>query len=147
MTELHKTRRNLPHWSLEGSWYYVTFCVQTGVLSWAEQEYMREHIKSGHDRFYRLIAVCVMPDHVHIILTPNDGVSLSRIMQGIKGASSRHINLLRGSSGALWQLESWDRIIRDDDELQQKLGYMLMNPVEAGLISEPWSYVGWYLQE
>lgn len=87
-----------------------------------------------------------MPDHVHVILVPNGGISLSRIMQGIKGASSRYINQRRGTSGPLWQLESWDRIIRSDEEFQQKWRYMLMNPVEKGLVSDPWTYSGWYLQ-
>ncbi len=85
-----------------------------------------------------------MPNHVHIILSPCKGYTLSRITHGIKGASAR-FNLRRGSQGRLWQVESWDRILRDDDELNEKLEYMLQNPVEEGLTEDPWSCYGWYL--
>ena len=87
-----------------------------------------------------------MPDHVHVILSPNNGRKISDIMKGIKGVSSRDINRLRGVRGALWQGESWDRILRDEGEFQEKLKYMLMNPVEEGLTDDPWTYRGWFLQ-
>ena len=147
MSDLIIKRRVLPHWTIDGAWYYLTFCTRWGILCREEQILVRDHIKSGHSRFYRLIAVSVMPDHVHVVLCPNDGVSLSRILQGIKGASARFINLKRNSTGPIWQNESWDRIIRNDADLQQKLGYMLMNPVEEGLVEDPWAYHGWYRQE
>ena len=99
-----------------------------------------------HAQFYRLIGVCVMPDHVHTILSPNDKRTISDVMKGIKGVSSLEINRLRGRHGALWQGESWDRVLRDEEELQEKLNYMLMNPVEAGLAEDPSSYRGWHLQ-
>ncbi len=86
-----------------------------------------------------------MPDHVHIIVRPNDGQGLSRVMRKIKGGVSRIINLRRGTSGQLWQPESWDRILRSDHELQQKLQYILLNPVEDGLIEDPWAYPWWYM--
>lgn len=147
MSELIIKRRTLPHWTIDGAWYYLTFCTRCGTLSRDEQILVRDHIKSGHGRYYRLIAVSIMPDHVHTILCPNDGVSLSRILQGIKGASARLINLKRKADGPVWQNESWDRIIRNEADLQQKLGYMLRNPVEEGLVEDPWMYLGWWLQE
>lgn len=145
MAELTITHRNLPHWSLEGAWYYVTFCVGSGVLKDHEKSLVLDHIKSGHGKLYRLVAACVMPDHVHVILCPNDGHSLSRVMRMIKGATARLINLRRGTRGPIWQAESWDRIIRDDRECQQKLRYVLLNPVEEGLVDDPWAYPWWYL--
>ncbi len=124
----------------------MTFCLRSGILTDNEQQWILQHIKNGHAQFYRLIGVCVMPDHVHVILSPNDNSTISDVMKGIKGVSSREINRLRGKHGALWQGESWDRILRDEEEFQEKLNYMLMNPVEAGLAEDPWSYRGWYLQ-
>ncbi|MBZ0203591.1 MAG: hypothetical protein K8I03_11305 [Ignavibacteria bacterium] len=47
----------------------------------------------------------------------------------------------------MWQDESFDRIIRDDKELNEKLNYMFNNPVKAGITENPWDYVGWYFNE
>ena len=146
MNDLLITQRHLPHWTCEGSWYFVTFCLESGVLTIDEQQMVLDHIKDGHSRFYRLVAVSVMPDHVHIILSPLERWSLSDVMKGIKGVSAREINKRRGTHGSLWQWESWDRVLRDDREQQEKLRYMLMNPVEEGLADNPWTYPGWFLQ-
>ena len=88
-----------------------------------------------------------MPDHVHIILKPNDGISFSRIMKGIKGVSARLVNKHRGKTGTVWLDESYDRIVRDQDEMDEKLRYMFENPIRAGLVEYPEDYTGWYFQE
>ncbi|MBI4546576.1 MAG: transposase [Ignavibacteriae bacterium] len=144
---LHITRRHLPHWTLEGSTYFVTFRTQHGELSIDEQKAVLEHITSCNGKYYTLIAAIIMPDHVHILLTPTDGFKLSRIMKGIKGASARKINMLRNSSGSIWQDESFDRIIRDQKELNEKVNYMLNNPAKKGLTDDPWNYHGWYYND
>jgi REP element-mobilizing transposase RayT len=134
----------LPHWRIDGAWYYVTFCIDLGKLSNAEIEFVRRHIIEGSHKSYYLSALCVMPDHVHIILSPRTGLTLSQIMQRIKGGSAFKINNLRGQRGRLWQVEYWDRIIRSETDWQEKLGYMLRNPVEEGLTDDPWMWIGWY---
>ena len=147
MPDLKITRRNLPHWMAEGVTYYVTFRLRQGSLSADEIVLVLDHIKAGRQRFYRLTAAWVMPDHVHIVLAPSDGLSLSAVMKGIKGVSARKINSCRGTSGPIWQDESWDRIVRDEDELHEKLNYMLLNSAKAGLTDDPWTYCGWFISE
>lgn len=139
--------RHLPHWTLQGSTYFVTFRVAEGELNPAERSVVLSHIRDGHGKFYTLVAAVVMPDHVHVLLQPNDGVDLIRITRGIKGTSARRINSSRGVSGSIWQEESWDRIIRDQDELDQKLNYMLHNPSRRGLIEDPWQYEWWFVDQ
>jgi REP element-mobilizing transposase RayT len=138
------TRRRLPHWTLDGSIYFVTFRLRTGQLAPAEVRFVREHICAGNGRYYHLAAAVVMPDHVHLLLKPLAGFSLSRIMKGVKGASSNRLNEQRGTRGSLWQDESWDRIVRDAEEFDEKLIYMLNNPVKAGLCGDGWEHEGWY---
>jgi hypothetical protein len=50
-----------------------------------------------------------------------------------------------GRQGAFWQDESYDRVIRDSEEFDRVISYVLENPVKAGLVSEwgkwPWSYL------
>jgi len=61
-------------------------------------------------------------------------------MQSIKGYTSRVINTHRGTSGTLWQSEYHDRILRTPAEIEQKLEYVALNPVRAGLVSKPGKY-------
>ena len=142
--KLQITKRRLPHWTLEGSVYFVTFRSARGNLSERERQMVLDHIRNYQTGLYDLGAAVVMPDHVHLLLMPRPGVTLSRIMKGIKGASAHKLNQSRDRTGQVWQDESWDRIIRDEAELQEKLQYMLHNPVKAGLVKTPDDYPACY---
>src|SRR5208337_3669411 len=127
--------RNLPHWTCDGSTYFVTFRTHRGTLNVEERRLVIRHLKSGHDKFYQLAAAVVMPDHVHLLLSPLQPYDLSRVMKGIKGVSARMVNQLRETSGTVWQSESWDRIVRNEDEFVEKLQYIADNPVKTGLVT------------
>ena len=75
-----------------------------------------------------------------IVIEPKPEFSLSKILQGIKGFSAREINKARGTKGALWQDESFDRIVRDYDECLEKWNYIRNNPVKTGLCQVPEEY-------
>lgn len=140
------TRRHLPHWTLDGSTYFITFRVHETQLDAPERRIVLNHLKSGQGHWYELFAAVVMPDHVHVMLKPREGIELSRITKGIKGVTARLLNKHWESHGEVWQHENWDRIIRDQAEFEEKLLYMLNNSVKAGLVDDPWSYDGWYYQ-
>jgi putative transposase len=123
-SELHITRRHLPHWSSEGATYFVTSRVADGKLTVKEQAITLEHIKDGHNKFYTLIAAVAMPDHLHLIVMADMGYDLTAVMRGIKGVSARKINQATCAVGSVWQDESFDRIIRSEQELYGKLQYM-----------------------
>ncbi len=139
--------RHLPHWRLTGKLYFITFRIVHGELSCEEQKLVLEHIKQGNNNFYTLYVVMVMPDHVHLMIMPKENYSISRIMKGIKGVSARKINMNRKSSGSIWQNEFYDRIIRNYDELYEKLNYILLNPVKCKLTENPLNYHGWYFND
>ena len=140
---LIKHRHRLPHWTLKGAFYTITFKLKDGNLNPDEIKIVLEHIKSGHNKFYHLVAVQVMPDHVHLILNPNDGYSPKRIVTGIKGVTVRRINQHRGKRGSLWMVDYYGRIIRNQRDFDEKLRYMFENPVRSGLTEKPESYPGW----
>ena len=89
---------------------------------------------------YDLGAWCVMPNHVHMILSPRDGESLSEILHSIKRFSAREANKVLGREGAFWQKESYDHIISDGEEFGNQTRYVLGNPESAGLVD--WNFVG-----
>ncbi|NBC10227.1 MAG: transposase [Planctomycetes bacterium] len=142
---LKRTRRHLPHWEIDGGTYFITFRLKHGELSSAERQMIFDHILAGDAQYYHLHALMVMPDHVHMLAQPNSNVSLSRMMKGIKGATARKLNQQRGTTGPIWQEESYDRIIRDADEFNKKANYMYENPWRAGLVTRPEDYPFWHL--
>lgn len=141
------TKRNLPHWQLPESLYFITYRLINGTLNNDEIILIREHLIEGDNKFNDLYCTVVMNTHVHIILKPRGEYTLSDIMKGIKGVSANRINKLRNKSGSIWQDESMDRIIRNEEELEQKIQYMFYNPIKAGITEDTWSYIGWYFNE
>ncbi len=141
------TRRHLPHWTKTGATYFITFNTINKMFTESEREIVLDHMLSGAGKFYDLIAAIIMPDHVHIVITPKKDNTLSNILKSIKGVSARLVNKFNNTTGSIWQSESFDRIIRDEKELYDILEYLLNNPVKKGLIDDPWKYDGWYYNE
>ncbi len=89
---------------------------------------------------YDIGAWCVMPNHVHLIISPKEGHELSEILHSIKRHSALQANKHLGRSGAFWQRESYDHIVRDADDYWNQKAYVLRNPEMAGL--SDWEFVG-----
>jgi 5-methyltetrahydrofolate--homocysteine methyltransferase len=89
---------------------------------------------------YDLGAWCVMPNHVHAILSPKPGHALPEILNSIKRHSAHEANQALGRNGAFWQKESYDHIIRDADDYWNQRAYILRNPQAARLAD--WTYLG-----
>ena len=142
---LKKYKHHLPHWNIEGAYYFITFKAYSGNFTLQEIEVILDIIRSGHTERYKLIAAQVMSNHVHLILQPNTGIPLSEVMRWIKGVTARRINQCRGKKGSIWMIDYFDRIIRSQSDLNEKLKYMYENPVRNELIEKPESYKGWYL--
>jgi putative transposase len=84
---------------------------------------------------YLLHSFALMPDHLHVILTPGANVSLERTVQFIKGASSRRIAQQLNFRLPVWQRGYTDHRLRDVQDYQNHLSYIEQNPVKAGLVS------------
>ena len=89
---------------------------------------------------YDLGPWCVMPNHVHFLIRPREGYLLPKILQELKSASAKEINILLGSEGSLWQKESYDHVVRDADDYWNQRSYILGNPKAVGLVD--WQFVG-----
>jgi putative transposase len=91
---------------------------------------------------YLLHEFVVMPDHVHLLLTPLDPTSLEKAMQLIKGSSSFEIHKQRGQKMEIWQQGFHDWTIRDSEDWRVKSEYVAMNPVRAHLVEafRDWPY-------
>jgi REP element-mobilizing transposase RayT len=85
---------------------------------------------------YDLHAYVIMPNHVHLLITPRVGIAA--LMQSLKRFTARQANLALGLTGVpFWQDESYDREVRNPVEFQRIAGYIEKNPVTAGLSLTP----------
>ena len=90
---------------------------------------------------YRMLAWCVMPNHVHVVFQLLNGHDLAKILHTWKSFTGLEINRWLGRSGALWQKEYYDHLIRDREQLTRALRYVAENPERAGLRNWPYVYV------
>jgi putative transposase len=91
-------------------------------------------LRDGDVKFHRyeLHAFVVMPNHVHLLVTPE--VVARRWLGPLKGFTSYQANRLLGTHGrAFWQDESYDHLVRSDAEFERIRVYIEQNPVTAGL--------------
>ena len=91
----------------------------------------------GHGYLYSLIDWCVMPNHVHVLVSLQERQTLAEIVRLWKGGSAIEINRILKRTGPLWQREYYDRYVRDMDHLHDCMAYIRNNPVKAGLCSQP----------
>jgi len=87
-------------------------------------------------------AICVMKNHVHWVFRLYEKneldkpVYLQDILQSVKRYSANKINKLERLKGPLWQKESYDTTIRDDNHLYRAVEYTINKPVKAHLVND-----------
>ncbi len=94
-------------------------------------------LHDGQFRFhrYQLHAFVVMPNHVHLLVSP--GVPSRQWLGPLKGFTGHQANRILGRHGPFWQGESYDHLIRDDQEFRRVQRCIEHNPVRAGLVALP----------
>ncbi len=151
--EFREPRRNLPHQEEPGSTYFLTFRVRHGEMPHAARCIVIAACLFWDAKRYELHACTVMPDHVHLLLTPMPRLdapgchSLTSILHSIKSYTANQINKLLGRTGSFWQDERHDRAIRTETEFQRKLRYIVNNAVAAGLADSAEDYPFLYVSD
>jgi REP element-mobilizing transposase RayT len=85
---------------------------------------------------YQLHNYVVMPNHVHLLITPRK--PLPRLTQSLKQFTATEANRILGQTGRpFWQDETYDRLVRDKEEFDRIASYIEINPVRAGLAATP----------
>ena len=99
---------------------------------------VRDAMMHGDGESHLLLAWCVMPNHVHAVVSLPPGGDLSALLHSWKSFSATAVNRLVGRAGQLWQAESYDHLVRDDVDLEHQVRYVAANPTSAGLQDWPW---------
>lgn len=82
---------------------------------------------------YRLGDFVIMPNHVHLLVTPFPSHSVTKILHSWKRHSAREINKRTSKEGQLWQHESYDHIVRNEEQLKRIKKYIANNPKNLGV--------------
>jgi REP element-mobilizing transposase RayT len=145
-------RRNLPHLQRDFTPHFITFVTKfRWILPPAGRDIVLSSCCHDHRKNYELYVAVVMPDHVHLILTPmideeeSEVQALAEIMRRIKSASAHLINRRLQRQGQVWQEESFDHVLRSSEGLDAKVDYVLQNPVRRGLVKS-WRDYRWMWQ-
>lgn len=159
----------MPHIQPIGATFFVTFRLAGSlskevVLRLKDEQIAKvvaDAIRLRDKKEYDLLAYCIMPNHAHLVFTircdygPSvraearatstiSRYSMTDILRLIKGSTAHEANKILNRTGAFWQHESYDHVVRDEKELNRIIWYTINNPVKAGLVKNAedwkWSY-------
>ena len=86
---------------------------------------------------YRLLAWCVMPNHVHVMIETLKGFTLSGVLHSWKSFTANEANRMLGRKGEFWRREYLDRYVRNAEHYSNALRYIEGNAATAGLVKFP----------
>ena len=89
---------------------------------------------------FQLHDFVIMPDHLHVLLTVEEGMTIEKAMQFIKGRFSHRLSHEFGHLGEVWQRGFADSQVMNRESFLQHRAYIATNPVKAGLVESPEQY-------
>ena len=137
-----------PRHLVEGAWYHVTVRANRRemLLDRGEvRDLFLVFLARVRKRYrFEVSNFCVMGNHVHLLIRPREGESLSAIMRWLLGNFSRAYNKKRGWTGHFWGDRFHSRALNGIRDFAIAFGYIDENPVKAGLVGQPvqWRHSG-----
>jgi putative transposase len=110
----------------------------------ADFEHYLSDLRELKDAFgVSVYAYCLMTNHVHLLLAPDDTSSLGKLMKALAARMTRYRNKLEGRSGTLWESRYKSSLVQSDTYLLACSRYIELNPVRAHIVAQaedyPWS--------
>jgi|SRR5579862_11467 len=144
-------RGRLPHWRADDVRYYVTFRHRR-ALDGRERDQLLKALLQPSRTNWDVLVVCVLPDTTEIIATMGLGkhghaLELSDVVEPAKRRAAKGIVKATGERFGPFYDESYDRIIRDDTEFEERWNAIVQSPVEAGLADEADEYATLWVAE
>jgi len=111
----------------------------------AYMKLLEEQLPKAHSD---VLAYCLMPNHVHLVVVPHTIDSLATLFRRTHARYARRVNQIHEWKGHLWQ-ERYHSFVMDEDHLLAAVRYVELNPVRAGICRRaddwPWSSVHFHL--
>jgi putative transposase len=89
------------------------------------------------ERKFKLHDFVIMPDHIHLLLTVENGMTIEKAMQFIKGRFSHLLTKGYGHLGEVWERGFSEVQVLNKDSFVQHQAYIAKNPIKAGLVDSP----------
>jgi putative transposase len=107
----------------------------------SDHEAFLEALGKTQQRYpFRLFGYCLMTNHVHLLLQPERGQSISRIMQSLTVAHTRRYHSRYRSVGHVWQGRFRSPVVQDGDHLLAVVRYIEANPLRARMVTDLTKY-------
>ena len=87
-----------------------------------------------------ILAYALLPDHLHLLCVPLNGLTVSDVMKAVKGVSGKAVNKAGLHTGPLWKQSFYDRAIRTEEHLKVAVEYIHRNPVLSGIVQDAKDY-------
>ena len=136
-----------PLYSSVRPFYFVTFATHNRLALLARREIhdvFRLFCERAEEQDVAVGRYVIMPDHVHLFVAiPATGITLSKWVHALRTVLGKEL-LRLGMQKPHWQEGFFDHVLRSAESYAQKWDYVRMNPVRAGLVSNPedWPYQG-----
>ena len=123
--------------------YFLTFCTRRRkrifTTALAVDPVLEQFRKTAATEHFAIIAYCVLPDHVHLLVEGvHDNSDLRRFAKLAKQRAGASHAISTGER--LWQEGYYDHVLRDEEDTRGVARYVLENPVRAGLVLSPSEY-------
>ena len=137
----NKLPHTIPQWVAEGSWYFITInCKPSGKNQLCVPDVAKAVLAAAvhnHEKSVWNCRLCLlMPDHLHAV------IAFTR-EPGMKTTVANWKKFLSVNYKIQWQGDFFDHRLRDEQQLQEKTSYILLNPVRKGLCQQPedWPWI------
>jgi len=104
------------------------------------EKYLSFLSKYSEEKEAAVLAYCLMPNHIHLLVTPFKEETLAKMMQGVTLCYSKYFNRENGRTGRLWECRYHSTVIDGENYLWTVSKYIEDNPVRAGLVKRPEDY-------
>jgi len=99
-----------------------------------------ELLKAAKEVRFRILCYCVMPDHLHVIVSPGEStLTLSKFLNIFKGRTTA-VFRERKDLKKIWQRSAFDHVIRTEENLKGVIEYIRNNPVRKGIVENASDY-------
>jgi len=104
-----------------------------------KKNYGKINSKQHHDsnQIVKIIAYCLMPTHLHLIMQQLEEEGISRYMNLVLKSYSKYFNTKHKRKGPLWEGRFKSILVEDDEQFLHLTRYIHLNPVSASLVSDP----------
>lgn len=138
--EFLRMRQLLKYYQIENELRFSDFI----ELKKVQQEGFNNSFKNtlkDKEKLVQIIAYCLMPTHVHLILNQLKRRGISIYIADVFNSYTRYFNIKHKRKGPLWESEFKNVLIRSDKQLLHLTRYLHLNPVTAKLVDRPQDWI------